>query len=157
MSIADMGVTSPSARATSSPGSDRTHRSRRTNQLWLGTDDMWMPRSTGMNTSDLRFKSCSTPGCGRTSGFLECNAMTLRAGFDTYTEHTTVDTLAKRMADIEVTANTTFIFYDMEVTSTNEIDQLSAVAVQDRHIDLVIRATTRRNNSPIISRFSPMV
>ncbi|KAL9122245.1 MAG: hypothetical protein Q9187_001197 [Circinaria calcarea] len=152
-----MGTNSPPSRATSNPGSDYTRKSRNMRGLRISADDMWMPSSPMMNSRDFKFTVCSHPGCANSSAFSEYYSTTLRAGFDTCTNHTTTDSVVKRISTVNTTENTTFIFYDIEVTSSNEIDQLSAVTVTGEHIDLIIKTSSRRNRSPIISKFTPMV
>ena len=48
-------------------------------------------------------------------------------------------------------------FYDVEITSTGEIEQVSAVSMDGRHFDTYIRTTVRRHNSPIIGQLPPMI
>ena len=61
------------------------------------------------------------------------------------------------MPNVTVTPNTTFTFYDLAFTDTNEIDQISAVSDTGEQIDLIVQTAVRRNNSPIISTLRPMV
>ncbi|UNI16751.1 hypothetical protein JDV02_003159 [Purpureocillium takamizusanense] len=123
----------------------------------LSLDDTWMPPPITNNTNEFKFVNCVEPGCASTSAFSEYGAMTLRAGYNTCTMHTTQDTIKSRVENIVVSPNTTFIFYALEVTNTNEIDQLSAITSTGDHIDLVVKTTTRKNNSPIIGKFPPLV
>lgn len=44
------------------------------------------------------------------------------------------DDIESRTPKIAMTKNTTCIFYDIEVTNTNEIDQISAVSTYGRHM-----------------------
>ncbi len=150
-------MASPPTKTVSNPGSDRTRASRIDRTLMLSTDDSWMPPNIATNTGDFRFVNCSQPGCASTSAFSEYGAMTLRAGYNTCTNHTTQDIIRDRVMSTIPSPNATFIFYDLEVTSTNEIDQLSAVTPNGDHIDLVVRTTVRKNNSPIVGKLSPLL
>lgn len=125
--------------------------------MMLGFDDTWMPSPMATNTNDFKFVNCNQPGCSSTSAFSEYGAMTLRAGYPTCASHTTEMAIRERVQSIDPGQRKTFIFYDVEVTSSHEIDQLSAVTSTGDHIDLVIKTTTRRNNSPIIGRLSPFM
>lgn len=120
-------------------------------------DDTWMPPASMTNSGDFAFSRCAHSGCGCTSAFSIYEAMTLRCGFAKCTAHMTLDDVRSRVKTTKVTENTVFIFYDLEVTSTNEIDQLSAVSIDGSHIDLPIKTITRRNNSPILKRIPPLV
>lgn len=134
----DSGVASPPTRSVSNQGSSYTYASRIDRTLMLSTDDSWMPPSTTSNTDDFRFVTCTQPGCASTSAFSEYNAMTLRAGHDTYTNHTTQDAAIRdRVTSTTMSPNATFVFYDLEATNTNGIDQLSAVTSTGEHIDLI--------------------
>ncbi|KAF4460191.1 Ribonuclease H [Fusarium albosuccineum] len=144
-------------RTTSNPGSERTRMSRVSAAVRLATDDNWMPPPSVTNNDDFRFVTCSKPGCPSSSAYSEYNAITLRAGYDTCTNHTTVDDVVNRVRTTIKPVNSVFIFYDVEVTSNNEIDQLSATTTDGKHIDLVIKTMVRKNNSPLIGKLSPFV
>jgi hypothetical protein len=123
----------------------------------VSTDDVWMPSPTISNEAEFTFRHCSAPGCIKSSAFSQYDSMTLRAGFDTCAVHTTLDSIEAKTKNTLMAENTVFIFYDIEVTSKMEIEQLSACAVSGQHFTAAIRTSTRRNNSPILNKFSPMV
>jgi len=144
-------------RPASDPSSDYMYRHKSKARFGLSTDDVWMPSPTISNEAEFRFVHCSAPGCIKSSAFSQYDSMTLRAGFDTCVTHTTLDSIEARTKNTLMAQNTVFIFYDIEVTSKMEIEQLSACAVSGQHFTTAIKTTTRRNNSPILSKFSPMV
>ncbi len=144
-------------RTTSDPESDYTRRTRRVSSHRISADDMWMPSVSTMNTNDFKFVYCSVAGCTNSSAFSEYNAMTLRSEFDTCTLHTNTDLVAAKIPFASVTESTTYIFYDIEVTSTNEIEQIAAVTTTGEHFDIILKTATRRNSSPIIGKLTPMV
>lgn len=147
-------------RTMSNAGSDRTRATRVSRigaALRTSLDDSWMPPPSITNTNDFRFVNCIEPGCANSSAFSEYNAMTLRAGYDTCTMHTTTNHVVNRVKTIAASPNTVFIFYDLEVTPSNEIDQLSAVTSHGDSIDLIFKTTVRRNNSPIVGKIPPFI
>lgn len=74
--------------------------------------------------------------------------ITLRAGYGMCTTHTMEPTIRSRVRNMTKSRNTTFNFYDIEVT-TNEIHQLTAVTNTGDHLNLVVQESMRKNNSPI--------
>ncbi|KAJ2986441.1 hypothetical protein NUW58_g5028 [Xylaria curta] len=60
-------------------------------------------------------------------------------------------------SNITIDPDAVFVIYDIEVTNTNEIDQLSAVTGEGDHIDLVFKTNSRENNSPIVGKMPPFV
>lgn len=145
------------SKATSSNGPSHTMKYRNNSQLTLFNDDSRMPPPVFTNNNEFRFSCCSAGGCSNTSVFSEYNAMTLRAGFITCTNHTTEDVIKERVSNTMVSTSSTFIFYDIEVTNTNEIDQSSAVTADGDSINLVFKTSDRKNNSPVIGKLRPMV
>lgn len=146
-----------SSGVVSNTGSDYTHRSRRMQRYWNPADDMRMPPTSVTNTDDFHFVTCTTPGCSTSSAFSEYNAMTLRAGYDTCTTHTTIDMVKDRIATTCIADNTLFVFYDIEFTRTNEIEQVAAVTAQGDEFNEVIRTTTRGITNPITSKLPPSI
>ncbi|KAK6436902.1 hypothetical protein LTR95_006906 [Oleoguttula sp. CCFEE 5521] len=144
-------------RGRSDPSSRGTYKSKHKMKFRLSTDDVWMPSSNIVNDSEFKFVHCQASGCNISSAFSEYNAMTLRAAFNTCTAHTTLDMIKTKIDNTFISENTVFIFYDLEVTSSMEIDQLSARAMSGQHFDMILKTSTRRNNSPIISKFTPMM
>jgi hypothetical protein len=121
----------------------------------INVNSMCLPPST-RNTSDFRFAHYVEPSCSNSSAFSEYNAITLRAGLNTYTTHTTGEVLQDRIANEPLTSNKTFIFYNIEITPSYEIEQLSIVSTNGEHIDLFSKTFTRRNNSLLVG-FPPVV
>ncbi|KAK0859223.1 hypothetical protein LTR87_017661 [Friedmanniomyces endolithicus] len=144
-------------RPVSNPSSDHTYRSKPKVRYRTSIDDTWMPSPSIVNATDFSFVHCSTPGCNNSSAFSQYNSMTLRAGFNTCALHTTTDAIETKTNNTFMSENTVFIFYDIEVTSTMEIEQLSACAVSGQHFTAAIRTSVRRNNSPILNKFTPMI
>lgn len=103
----------------------------------------WMPPPTVTNTNDFNFVNCTTPGCAVTPAFSEYNAMTLRAGYEPCMMHTDVSTIKSRAGNTQLGPNATSIFYDLEVNSSNKVDQLSALPEAGDHFDMVVKTTTR--------------
>jgi hypothetical protein len=145
-------------RTVSETGFDRTRRSTFGFSHIDSTDDMCVPIGTGTNNVTFSFVSCNEPGCTITSAFGVWNAMTLRCGFPTCTMHTITEVVRNRTTYMEVPTKPVVIFYDVEVTASREIEQVSAtVGGNERHFDTYIRITVRRHNSPIISRIPTML
>ncbi len=137
--------------------SECTYRSKAKMKFRISADDIWMPSPTIMDEAEFKFVRCSTPGCVNSSAFSQYNSMTLRAGFDTCVMHTTMDAIKAKSESMFMPESTVFIFYDIEVTSRMEIEQLSACVVTGEHFTTTIKTATRRNNSPVLSKFTPMV
>lgn len=91
-----------------------------------------------MRPEDFEFAMCSEPGCTNTSAFSpgprHDHAMTLRAGLKTCTIHTSVESVAETVSSISMNPDTAFIFYDIDITRTGEIAQLSAVSSTGNHV-----------------------
>ena len=80
--------------------------------------------------------------------------MTLRAGMSTCTEHTTIGVVKKRLENIVMSETTVSIFYDLKVTSTIGIEQISAVSADGDNFNEV-KTFTRKSNRPVIRKFRP--
>lgn len=143
-------------RPTSNPDSNYTYGSRMSRRFRMSADDMFMPVIGTLELNDFKFVHCNAPACATSSAFSQYPAMTLRAGFDTCVNHTTVDIIMSRTSNVTMNENTIFIFYDIEVTSSMEISELAAYTNTGRSFSSILRTSTRKNNSPIVSRFSPM-
>ncbi|QDS73127.1 hypothetical protein FKW77_001493 [Venturia effusa] len=122
----------------SSHNSYHTHESKMRRKYWMTADDMFMLQVGTLDANDFRFRSCSAFGCCTSSAFSQYPAMTLRAEFDTCIEHTTMDSIVSESDNASMNENAALIFYDIE------------------HFSTVVRASTGKNNSPIISKFSPL-
>ena len=120
-------------------------------------DDMYMTAAASSDGPIFSFRNCSSPSCGNTSAFAEWDCMTLRCGFDTCTAHTTMDAVRNRTESLHPSPKSVVIFYDIEITSTREIEQVSAVATNGNHFDTYIKTTVRRHNSPMLGQIPPML
>lgn len=111
------------AKPSSNPETECTRRSRATGALRFTVDDAWMPpMSVNVNADAFKFEACAEPECSNTSAFSQYTSTTLRSNYRFCTNHMTLDTVLDRVRRTTISRNTVFIFYDMEVTSTNEID-----------------------------------
>ena len=72
-------------------------------------------------------------------------------------KHMTEAAINDRFENGSVSDHTIFIFYDVEITSSKEIEQLVAFALPGEHFGTLIRATTRRTTRPILSKLSPTI
>ncbi|OQN95556.1 hypothetical protein B0A48_18400 [Cryoendolithus antarcticus] len=99
-------------RARSDASSRGMYRSKHKMKFRLSIDDVWMPSSNIVNDSEFKFVHCQASGCSVSSAFLQYNAMTLRAGFNTCTAHTTLDITKTKIDNSFIFKNTVFIFYD---------------------------------------------
>lgn len=117
----------------------------------------YRPRTWVNDTDHFDFTTCSVEGCYNSSAFSKYNAMTLGAEMGTCTEYTIADIVKKRVESINLSQTAVYIFYDLGVTSTMEIEQISAVSTNGDRFNKIVMTSTRTSNSPMISKLSPMV
>ena len=120
-------------------------------------DDTFMIASPPPDPHAFNFKNCNVFGCSNTSAFAVWDCMTLRCGFDTCTAHTSTEAIRVRVENTKTPTNLVTIFYDIEVTLTGEIEQISAVSTDGTHFDTYIRTSVRRHNSPILGQIPAML
>lgn len=112
------------------------------------SSSVFLVRDPGMIMSS--FAICSEPGCMQSSRVGEFKSMTLRTGLSYCIDHVKMEEVANRSVDIGNSKKMTVIFYDIELTRGNEIDQIGACSESNKTFDSMIRIVTRNNNSPII-------
>ena len=121
------------------------------------TDDTFMLANSPLDSHAFSFTNCNVFGCSNTSAFGVWNCMTLRCGFDTCTAHTSTEAVRTKVESTQTPANLVAIFYDIEVTLTGEIEQISAASTIGTHFDTYIRTSVRRHNSPILGQIPAML
>lgn len=100
--------------------------------------------------------SCATRGCTSSSLISDYASITLRCDVPMCMAHVTVNDIVEAGSSKIPTGPIVLIFYDLEITSSGEIEQIAAVSPTGKHINLYIKTSCRRNNSPLIRTLSPM-
>jgi hypothetical protein len=123
------------------------------------TNDTWVVQPSTTNTTDFNFTTCSEPNCDNSSAFSLPHATTLRCGFSTCTHHTTIEMVGQRAQElVPGSVNTTIIFYDVGLTSSMEMGNISAVASSGEIFDIILKTTSgARTNNPVTSQLRPLI
>ena len=145
------------SRTRSETGSTSTRGYRFSSQNTNSTNDLYLSMSMNPGLEALSYVVCDKSLCTSSSGRGDWDSMSLRMGFSRCTKHMTPDIVEKKCAATNMPADLFPIFYDIEVNSTNEIEQVAAVMPLGGHFDVYIRTVLRTNNSPLLRTISPHV